>query len=144
MAAKPTRFIRIQQIKPAGRNWVWFCRLWLTISWRKNMALMQITVIPMGTETVGVSEYVADIQQLLIDRGKAFELNDMGTLIHGEPAELFSLAAEIHNCPFENGAKRVVTQIGIDERRDKNPVIGEKKKTVLDILTRRRNEEKKI
>ena len=108
------------------------------------MALMQITVIPMGTQTVGVSEYVADIQEFLIENKVDFELNDMGTVIHGEAGELFRLAADIHSCPFNNGAQRVVTQMSIDERRDKKPGIGDKKRTVLDILTRRQHEEEKI
>ncbi len=108
------------------------------------MALMQITVIPMGTETVSVSSYIADIQQFLIEKKIDFELNDMGTVIHGEAVALFNLAAEIHDHPFKNGAKRVVTQIGIDERRDKKPGIGDKKQTVLDILSRRENEEKRL
>ena len=102
------------------------------------MALMQITIIPLGTETPSVGSYVADVQELLAGKdGIDFELNDMGTLIHGDAAALLQLAAEIHEHPFSKGAQRVVTQISIDDRRDIERGIGEKKKAVMDILAER-------
>jgi len=101
------------------------------------MALMQITIIPLGTETPSVGSYVADIQQLLAARGADFLLNDMGTVIHGEAGELLELAAEIHEHPFERGAERVVTQIVLDDRRDKERGLGAKKEAVLKILKER-------
>ncbi|MCK5515966.1 MAG: MTH1187 family thiamine-binding protein [Desulfobulbaceae bacterium] len=102
------------------------------------MALMQITIIPLGTETPSVGSYVADVQELLADKkGIDFELNDMGTLIHGNAKELLHLAAEIHEHSFNKGAKRVVTQISIDDRRDIERSIGEKKQAVKDLLAER-------
>ena len=102
------------------------------------MALMQITIIPLGTETPSVGQYVADIQQLLAAKGADFVLNDMGTVIHGNASELLQLAAEIHEHPFSRGAKRVVTQIVLDDRRDKERGIGDKKQAVLDLLEERK------
>lgn len=51
------------------------------------MALMQITIIPLGTATTGVGDYVADVESFLRDRGVPHTLNDMGTVIHGAPDE---------------------------------------------------------
>lgn len=102
------------------------------------MALMQITIIPLGTETPSVGAYVADIQQLLADRDADFVLNDMGTVIHGNSGELLQLAAEIHEHPFRRGAQRVVTQIVLDDRRDKEQGIGTKSQAVLKILEERK------
>jgi len=101
------------------------------------MALMQITIIPLGTETPSVGPYVADIQQLLAARGADYVLNDMGTVIYGKASELLQLAAEIHEYPFARGAERVVTQIVLDDRRDKERGLGAKKKAVLKILEAR-------
>jgi len=98
---------------------------------------MQISIIPMGTETPSVGRFVADIQQLLTAVDADFVLNDMGTVIHGNAVELLRLAAEIHEHPFSKGAKRVVTQIVLDDRRDKERGIGEKRKAVLDIVAKR-------
>jgi uncharacterized protein YqgV (UPF0045/DUF77 family) len=52
--------------------------------------------------------------------GVTFALNDMGTLIEGEAIELLQLVIALYEIPFEKGAVRVVTQITIDDRRDKN------------------------
>jgi uncharacterized protein (TIGR00106 family) len=90
------------------------------------MALMQITVIPLGTSTPGVGEYVADIALFLRESGVEHSMHDMGTVIHASTEELLRLARQIHQLPFARGARRVVTQITIDERIDKDPRIGEK------------------
>ncbi len=103
------------------------------------MALMQITIIPMGTGTPSVGEYVADVQELLDARGADYILNDMGTEIHAETAELMHLACDIHESPFQRGAERVITQIVIDDRRDKKQGIGDKKDAVLTILKEKRS-----
>ncbi len=97
------------------------------------MALMQLTVIPMGTSEPGVGDYVLAIQKKLEEKGAVFRLNDMGTLVEGEPKYLLHLAASIYETPFEQGAIRVVTQISIDDRRDKDVHIGDK---ILSVIRR--------
>ncbi|MCK9295777.1 MAG: MTH1187 family thiamine-binding protein [Desulfobulbaceae bacterium] len=90
------------------------------------MALLQLTVIPLGTGTPSVGEYVADIQRALEKENARFQLNDMGTLIEGEAKDLLALVAKIYELPFQKGARRVVTQMVIDDRRDKHVAIGAK------------------
>ncbi len=90
------------------------------------MALMQLTIIPLGTGTPSVGDHVAAVQEALVREGFAFELNDMGTLVEGEPEALLALAARLHRVPFGHGVQRVVTQIVLDERRDKLVAIGDK------------------
>lgn len=48
------------------------------------MALAEITVIPIGTESTSLSSYVADMQRSLeqVD-GIVYELTAMGTIIEG-------------------------------------------------------------
>lgn len=98
------------------------------------MALMQLTVIPLGTGTPSVGDHVAAIQRALADENFTFELNDMGTLVEGEPAALLALAAKLHQLPFAGGVQRVVTQIVLDDRRDKAIGIGDKRAAVRDRL----------
>jgi len=104
------------------------------------MALMQITIIPMGTATPSVGNYVADIQELLASSDIEYELNDMGTLLHGNARELLQLAADIHEHPFSKGAQRIVTHIVLDDRRDLERGIGDKKQAVLDLMEKRARE----
>lgn len=94
------------------------------------MALLQLTMIPVGTG-VSVGDYVVEIQKGLERLGATFRLNDMGTVIEGEPGELFRILAEIYETPFEQGAVRVVSQIVIDDRRDKEIHIGDKILSVI-------------
>lgn len=90
------------------------------------MALMQLTVIPLGTASPSLSGYVAEIERALLREGARFQLTDMGTIIEGEPAALLALAARLHALPFAQGAQRVATQITLDERRDKPVALGDK------------------
>lgn len=100
------------------------------------MALMQITVIPLGLGSPSVGEYVADIEFFLQQEGVACQLHDMGTLIEGGAAELLNLAARMHELPFNKGVQRVVTQIVLDDRRDQAVAIGDKVASVRARLAR--------
>lgn len=90
------------------------------------MAIMQLTIIPLGTQTPSVGQYLADIQQALRREGFPHQLTDMGTIIEGESQKLFGLAARLHALPFTHGVERVVTQLVLDERRDKDVKLGDK------------------
>ena len=77
-------------------------------------------------EGVSVGNHVAEIQKNLKKEQANFQLNDMGTLIEGDIKELLRLVEKIYEVPFNNGAVRVVTNITIDDRRDKDIHIGDK------------------
>ncbi|MBU0663521.1 MAG: MTH1187 family thiamine-binding protein [Proteobacteria bacterium] len=95
------------------------------------MALLQLTIIPIGTSTPNLGNYVLAIQKRLTDMGATFTLNDMGTLIEGEATELLKLVIALYESPFAEGAVRVITQITIDDRRDKKVNIGDKTQSIL-------------
>ena len=100
------------------------------------MALMHLTVIPMGTNSPSVGKYVADIQKVLEKTNFSYELTDMGTIVEGSTEDLLKLAAQLAELPFSRGINRVVTQISLDDRRDKNVSLGTKKASVADYLTK--------
>ncbi|MDT8861712.1 MTH1187 family thiamine-binding protein [Alkalihalobacillus sp. MEB130] len=85
------------------------------------MAIVDVTVIPIGTETPSVSKYVAEIQEVLqsFEGRITYQLTPMSTLIEGELPVLFEVIQAIHEVPFKHGVKRVATNIRIDDRRDK-------------------------
>ena len=85
------------------------------------MAMMEISVIPLGTGKASVSPFVADIfKYLQKQNGIQYELNGMGTIVTGKTETLLKLAAAMHKLPFSKGVKRVYTIIKLDERKDKN------------------------
>ncbi|MFC1916334.1 MTH1187 family thiamine-binding protein [Chloroflexota bacterium] len=83
------------------------------------MAIIEVSVVPLGTETPSVSRYVAGAVKVLQgEKGIKYELTSMGTIIEGDLTHLLNLAEKMHQTAFAAGAKRVVTTIKIDERRD--------------------------
>jgi len=98
------------------------------------MALMQIAVIPLGTQSTSLSPYIAALLRELQISGAEYRLTDMGTIIEGEATSLLQLAAKLHELPFAAGVKRVVTTIHIDDRRDKHVSLDDKKRTVERLL----------
>jgi uncharacterized protein (TIGR00106 family) len=84
------------------------------------MAIIDISVVPVGTQSPSVSHYVAGAVRILKDEpGIKYELTAMNTIIQGDLDTLLALARRMHRSAFDAGAKRVVTTIRIDERRDK-------------------------
>lgn len=100
------------------------------------MALMHLTIIPLGTNSPSIGEYVADIQLALEKSGFPYELTDMGTIIEGSPEKLLGLAAQLGEMPFNKGVNRVVTQISLDDRRDRKVIIGDKTASVAGRLAK--------
>lgn len=98
------------------------------------MALMDISIVPLGTCTKSFKQYVAQIHKKLSELGIKAELTDMGTIIEGTTDRLFEVARLLHEIPFEMGEHRVLTMIKIDDRRDKQIQLGEKKHSVIEII----------
>ncbi|MCM3442139.1 MTH1187 family thiamine-binding protein [Metabacillus halosaccharovorans] len=98
------------------------------------MAIVDVTIIPVGTTTPSVSEYVADIQHILKkfeEEGKInYKLTPMNTIIEGELPTLFQVISAIHEAPFQKGIQRVATNIRIDDRRDKKTTMEGKLESV--------------
>lgn len=96
------------------------------------MAIIDITVIPVGTGTPSVSEYVVEIQKLLQQyEGRIkYQLTPMSTLIEGDLKLLLEIVQVIHEVPFQKGLQRVCTNIRIDDRRDKEHSMERKLKAV--------------
>lgn len=94
------------------------------------MVILEISLVPVGTGSASVSEYVASALKLLENKGMKYELSSMGTVIEGELVELLNIAREMHESCFKDSVKRVVTTIKIDDRRDKPLSIEGKKASV--------------
>lgn len=98
----------------------------------KRMAIVDITVIPVGTGTPSVSEYVAEIQRVLQQYGGRvkYQLTPMSTLIEGDLKLLLEIVQELHEVPFQKGLQRVCTNVRIDDRRDKENTMERKLQSV--------------
>ncbi len=83
------------------------------------MAIVQVTVVPIGTGSTSVSPYVAKVHKLLQTTDVTYHLTPMGTVLEGPLPRLMEVIQKMHEVPFEQGADRVMTLINIDDRRDK-------------------------
>ena len=101
------------------------------------MAILEISVVPIGTGDTSLSAYVADCLRVLKREKVRYELSSMGTNIEGNLKELIRIALKMHQVPFNKGARRVVTTLKIDDRRDKKGTLEGKKKAVRIRLGRK-------
>ncbi len=83
------------------------------------MAVVEISVAPLGTASPGVSSYVAACVEIVEASGLVYQLTPMGTVIEGDLDDIFTVLRKMHEVPFGKGAERVSTLIKIDDRRDK-------------------------
>jgi uncharacterized protein (TIGR00106 family) len=96
------------------------------------VAIVEVSIVPIGTESTSLSSYVANCLRVLKDSGLTHELHAMGTIIEGDLQELFAVIRKMHEVPFMEGAQRVVTSIKLDDRRDKESTSRKKVASVLD------------
>jgi uncharacterized protein (TIGR00106 family) len=101
------------------------------------MAILEISVVPIGTPGTSVSSYVADCIRILKQEKVKYELSAMGTNIEGNLKDLLKIALRMHEEPFKKGALRVLTTLKIDDRRDKKGTLSGKKQAVQRKLLRK-------
>lgn len=97
----------------------------------KEPVIAEIHIIPIGTVTTSLSRYIAAcIDTLRQAQDISYQVTAMGTIIQGPLERVLGLVQKMHEVPFAMGAKRVVTTINIDDRRDKSATIDNKIKAV--------------
>ncbi len=96
------------------------------------MPIVEISVVPVGTGSTSVSQYVRAALEVIKKSGLNHELNPMGTCIEGDWDKIFAVIKEIHETLAALGCTRLVTTIKIDDRRDKSVTMKEKVARVKD------------
>ncbi|MBU4267564.1 MAG: MTH1187 family thiamine-binding protein [Acidobacteria bacterium] len=82
--------------------------------------IAEVTVVPLGTATTSLSQFVAEGEKALKNFPAVISLlTPMSTILEGEMAEVLAAVQAMHETPFQNGARRVMTCISIDDRRDR-------------------------
>jgi uncharacterized protein (TIGR00106 family) len=102
------------------------------------MAIAEVSIVPLGTGTVSVSEYVAGAVEELQKTGLSYRLTPMGTIIEGDIDAVLSAIRKMHETPFSKGVQRVYTTIKLDDRRDRPVQMGEKVQSVEKKLTQKK------
>ena len=99
------------------------------------MAVVEISVVPIGSRTTSLSSYVVQAVKVLKESGLQYEMTAMGTIISGELNEIWPVLMQMHESCFNLDALRVLTQIKIDDRRDRPGSPEQKKRSVMEKLS---------
>ena len=91
------------------------------------MAIAEISVVPLGTKTPSVSQYVARAVKVLErEKDMKYEMTAMGTIVEGDLDRILAVVKKMHEVTFGEGVARVLTTVKIDDRRDKAQGMKEK------------------
>ncbi len=94
------------------------------------MVISQLSIAPVGVGT-SLSIYVKIVIKVLKQNKIKFKTNDMATVIETEDLDtLFDVVKKAHKSVIDAGAKRVITELKIDDRVDKKVSIGTKLKSL--------------
>jgi len=100
------------------------------------MAIVEISIVPLGTKSSSLSAYVAQVLRVLEESTLQYELTPMGTIVSGDLDEILKVVRKMHESVFSPEINRVLTQIKIDDRRDRAASPQQKIRSVMDKLAR--------
>ena len=98
------------------------------------MAVVEVSIVPIGTRKTSLSPYVAKVVGVLKESPLQYELTAMGTIISGDLDEILRVIRKMHESCFDAEVTRVLTQIKIDDRRDRVGTSEQKVRSVLEKL----------
>ena len=90
------------------------------------MIICQLSIAPLGKDT-SVSKYVKIVIEILKKEHIHYQTNAMATIIEtNDLPTLFQVIQKAHEAVAAAGAERIITEIKIDDRRDKNATMDSK------------------
>jgi uncharacterized protein (TIGR00106 family) len=94
------------------------------------MVLGQFSVYPLG-EGTSLSRFVKKGIQVVKESGYKYEIGGLSTTVEVPDLDaLFQLVKKVHQAHLGEGAKRVVIDLKVDDRRDKDATIDTKRNAV--------------
>jgi len=89
--------------------------------------IAQVSVYPIG-EGTSLSRFVKKGIQVIRESGYPYEVGGMATTVEVPDLEaLFRLVQKVHAAHVAEGARRIVIDLKVDDRRDKAATIASKK-----------------
>ncbi len=99
------------------------------------MPLAEIQVLPLGTCSPSVSEYVAEAVNVIREKGYEFKVTPMATVVKiKDISEIGSILKLIEERMREKGVKRIVFVVRVDDRFDKELDMDKKVESVMKRL----------
>jgi uncharacterized protein (TIGR00106 family) len=98
------------------------------------MAVAVVSVVPVGTGSPSISDFVTRAVNIARESGLKYELTPMGTCLEGDLPTILDTVRQMHESGFGQGAVRVLTSITVDDRRDKDLTMNGKRSAVAEKL----------
>jgi uncharacterized protein (TIGR00106 family) len=94
--------------------------------------IAQLSVYPVG-EGTSLSRFVKKGVAVIEKSGYSYEIGGMATTVETPDLNaLFELIKQVHTAHVEEGARRIVIDLKVDDRRDKTATIKSKKEAVTE------------
>ena len=94
------------------------------------MVLGQFSVYPLG-EGTSLSRFVKKGIRVIKESGFKYEIGGLSTTVEVPDLDsLFQLVKKVHQAHLAEGAKRIVIDLKVDDRRDKDATIDTKRNAV--------------
>ncbi|MCD6411836.1 MAG: MTH1187 family thiamine-binding protein [Thermoplasmata archaeon] len=95
------------------------------------MIIASISISPIGVGTE-LHEFVKRAIEEIKKKGIKYEVNAMSTVVEvSSLEELFDVVKRAHSAVLDAGARRVITEVKIDDRRDKEATMESKISKVI-------------
>ena len=94
------------------------------------MILAQLSVYPVG-EGTSLSRFVKKGINIIKASGYHYEIGGMSTCVEVPDLDaLFHLVKQVHRAHVDEGGQRIIIDLKVDDRRDKDATIGSKRNAV--------------
>jgi len=94
--------------------------------------IAQLSVYPIG-ESISLRRFVKKGIAVIEKSGYNYEVGGMSTTVETPDLNaLFELIKHVHAAHVEEGARRIVIDLKVDDRRDKTATINSKKESVTE------------
>lgn len=91
------------------------------------MVLSQLSVYPVGEEGTSLGRFVRKGIQVIKESGYTYSVGGLSTAIETPDLDsLFDLIKKVRQAHLDEGAKRLVVDLKIDDRRDKDATLQSK------------------
>jgi uncharacterized protein (TIGR00106 family) len=95
-----------------------------------QLILAQLSVYPIG-EGISLSRFVKKGVKVIQESGYSYEIGGLSTAIEVPDLDaLFQLVKQVHQAQIDEGGQRIVIDLKVDDRRDKNATLQTKRAAV--------------
>ena len=92
----------------------------------EDMILSQLSIYPVG-EGTSLSRFVKKGVRIIKDSGYAYKVGGLSTAVETPDMDaLFDLIKKIRQAHLDEGAQRIIVDLKIDDRHDKNATLNSK------------------